>query len=139
MVIKLQSIKEKFKLKCYSDYDFEGDKENINYLIVLIIYINDNIFSWSSKKHTVVETISTQSEYISLSEMCKEIIYIKSVVEFLYVSLTLPIEIFVDNRGDIVLEENPIVNRTKHVDTRYHLIHEYVKYGTLIIKYIKSE
>lgn len=63
----------------------------------------------------------------------------KSVIEFFDISVVLPIEIFFDNKGYIFLEENPIVKRTKHVDTKYHFIHEYVKDGTFLIMFVKSE
>ena len=60
-------------------------------------------------------------------------------IEFFDVSVVLPIEIFVDNKGDIFLAENPIVKRTKHVDTKYHFIRDYVKDGTFLIKFVNSE
>ena len=39
-----------------------------------------------------------------------------------------PIEIFIDNKSAITLAKKPLFNdRSKHIDTRYHFIREYVK------------
>ena len=42
--------------------------------------------------------------------------------------ITYPIEINVDNIGAIYLSKNATTgNRTKHMDTRYHFVQEYVE------------
>lgn len=56
------------------------------------------------------------------------------------IHVTLPIIVNVDNAGAIFSSNNKSVGqRTKHIDTRYHIVREYVKDGILKIVYVRSE
>ena len=45
-----------------------------------------------------------------------------------------------DNKSAISLSKNPVFHdRSKHIDTRYHLIRDYVEQGDLEIDYVRSE
>ena len=51
----------------------------------------------------------------------------------------LPICANVDNIGAIFLAENQnSSDRTKHVDTRFHFIRQYIKDGTIMIEFVHS-
>ena len=51
-----------------------------------------------------------------------------------------PIRVHVDNIGAIYLTKTATgSNRTKHVDTRYHFVREYIDNGTLKIIYVQSQ
>ena len=64
---------------------------------------------------------STKAEYVALSEVATEILYICSILRFLQVKQEFPIEVHVDNLGAIYLLKNASTsNRTKHIDTQYH-------------------
>ena len=61
-------------------------------------------------------------------------------MKFLVMKITYPIEINVDNIGAIYLSKNATTwNWTKHVDTRYHFIREYIKKGIVKIVFVCSE
>ena len=44
----------------------------------------------------------------------------------------------VDNVGAMYIAENPVTKRTKHIDTRYHVIREYIRDGIVMLKYVKT-
>ena len=44
----------------------------------------------------------------------------------------------VDNIGAIFIAENAVTKRTKHIDTRYHVIREYVSDGIVELKFVRS-
>ena len=46
---------------------------------------------------------STETEYMAVSEVPTEILFMKSMMDFLGVSVSLPIEVKVDNVGAIYL------------------------------------
>ena len=52
--------------------------------------------------------------------------------------MKLPVEVLVDNVGAMYIAENPVTKRTKHIDTRYHVIREYIRDGIIILKYVKT-
>jgi hypothetical protein len=48
--------------------------------------------------------------------------------------------ILVDNKSAISLCKNPVLHdRSKHIDTRYHLIRDYVEKGELEVEYVRTE
>ena len=55
------------------------------------------------------------------------------------VKLQLPIKVHVDNKGSIFISQNPTVKRTKHIDTRYHFICQYIKDGVIEIEFVQKE
>ena len=55
------------------------------------------------------------------------------------IEVELPIRVNVDNIGARFLAENQNSSDcTKHVDTRYHFIHQYIKDGTIMIEFVCS-
>ena len=55
------------------------------------------------------------------------------------IEVDLPICVNVDNIGAIFLAENQnSSDRTKHVDIRYHFIHQYIKDGTIMIEFVRE-
>ena len=77
---------------------------------------------------------------MAISEVSTEILFLKGLLEFLGLEIEYPIQVHVDNIGAIYLTKNATSsNRTKHVDTRYHFVREYVDNGTLKIIYVQSK
>ena len=61
-------------------------------------------------------------------------------MKYLDMEITYPIEINVDNIGGIYLSNNETTgNHTKHMDTRYHFVQEYIKKGIVKIVFVRSE
>ena len=86
----------------------------------------------------MVSTSSTEAEYIALSNMSKEILYIRHLLESMGLKQE-PTEINADNQGSIFLSANPkISSRTKHFDIKFHHIRELVENKIINIKYIKT-
>ena len=69
-----------WNLECYSDSDFSGDNTNRKSISVYLIYVNQNLVSWSSKQQPILTTISTEEEYVSLSYIINEILFIKGII-----------------------------------------------------------
>jgi hypothetical protein len=83
---------------------------------------------------------STEAEYIALSEVSTEIVFISEVLKFMEVPISYPIEINVDNVGAIYLAKNAsATTRTKHIDIQYHFIREHIDNGNISIKFVRSE
>jgi hypothetical protein len=83
---------------------------------------------------------SSEAEYVAVSEVCMEVMFVKQILEFLQVKLKLPINILVDNVGAMFLTENQSVSqRTRHIDVRYHFIRNYVEDGIVQVNFVRSE
>jgi hypothetical protein len=96
--------------------------------------------SWKSRSQKSVTFSSTEAEYVAISEMCAEIMFLKQVLEFLKIKVVLPIIVRVDNVGAIYLAQNAVSGpKMKHVDVQYHFVQEYIKDGIVNIVFVKSE
>ena len=105
-----------------------------------MIYVNGCKIAWKSKGQKSVTLSSTEAEYVAISEVSTKILFIAGVMKFLGMEITYPIEINVDNIGAIYLSKNATMgNCTKHVDTRYHFVREYIEKDIFKIVFVRSE
>ena len=129
-----------WRILAFCDSDFAGDKNTIISVTGFCIYIGSCLISWKSRGQKSVTLSSTEAEYIAVSEVCTEIIFIKQVLEFLGIKIQYPITVNCDNVGAIFLAYNAKNSqRTKHVDIRAHYVRQYVEDGTVKIIFVKSE
>jgi hypothetical protein len=71
---------------------------------------------------------STEAEYYATSEIAKEVIFAKNLLEEMGIQLQFPINIKCDNVGAIYLANNHCNSqRTNHIDTRQHFVREWVE------------
>ena len=83
--------------------------------------------------------LSKEAEYVALSEICTEILFVRMIMIFLKQHVEYPIKVYCYNVGAIYLAYNEKVSRrTKHVDTRTHFAWHYVEEGTIKIIFIRS-
>jgi len=83
--------------------------------------------SWSSKKQNIITLSSTESEYIAQTHAAKEAIWIQSFIAEVQGKEEKGLTLLCDNQGAIALaKDNRFHSRTKHIDLRYHFIHETV-------------
>ena len=129
-----------WRILAFCDSDFAGDKNTRISVTGFCIYIGSCLISWKSRGQKSVTLSSTEAEYIAVSEVCTEIIFIKQVLEFLGIKIQYPITVNCDNVGAIFLAYNAKNSqRTKHVDIREHYVRQYVEDGTIKIIFVKSE
>lgn len=82
---------------------------------------------------------STEAEYFALSEVTKEIIFVKQVLETMGIIIRLPILVKVDNIGAIYLSNNfSLGQRTKHIDIRRHFVREFMEDGILKTVFVRT-
>ena len=140
LILKPRKELNKWEIKGYSDSDFAGDTDGRKSISGYVIYLQGCPISWRSKGQKSVSLSSTEAEYMAVSEIATEILFIRSMLEFLGVKVELPIEVNVDNIGAIYLSKSATSsNRTRHIDTRYHFVREYIENGILKIVFVKSE
>ena len=91
------------------------------------------------ERSNCVTLSSKEAEYVGIAEVCKDIIHVKQVLEFMKLKVEYPIIIHVDNVGAIYLSKKNGGKRTKHIDIRFHFIREYIQDNIVKIIFIKSE
>jgi Reverse transcriptase (RNA-dependent DNA polymerase) len=97
----------KLRLEAYSDADWAGDKENRRSISGFVATMNGAAISWSAKKQSSVATSPTEAEYMALSTVVKEVIWIQRMFKELGRTLDNGNVIYEDNQGAIALAKNP--------------------------------
>ena len=127
-------------LKGYCDSDFADDSDTRRSVSGFVIYLCGAAISWRSKGQKSVTLSSTEAEYMAVSELATEILYVAGILKFLGIPIEYPIIVNVDNIGAVYLAKNATTgNRTKHIDTRYHFVREYVEDGIIKVRFVRSE
>jgi hypothetical protein len=138
--LKPSKNKEGFYLEGVSDSEYAGDKDTRISVYGYVLYFCGAPIAWKSKAGKSVTLSSTEAEYFATSEIAKEVIFAKQVLESMGIELTFPIKIKVDNVGAIYLANNYSTSqRTKHIDIRTHFVREYIEDGIVKVVFVKSE
>jgi hypothetical protein len=128
------------KLLGFSDADHAGDVDDRKSTTGMLFFLGRSPISWQSQKQRVVAASSCEAEYIAASTTgCQGLWLSRLLGELLNGEVRAPM-ILVDNKSAISLCKNPVLHdRSKHIDTRYHLIRDYVEKGELEVEYVRTE
>ena len=95
---------------------------------------------FSSKTQQSTALSSCEAEYVSGSEISKEIMYIRNLlVDFNEIQLDSS-PIYIDNQSAIKSALNEIDNkRLKHIDVKHHYIKELISNNYINIQYLQTD
>ena len=122
----------------YSDTDWAGDHETHRSTSGYAIFLGNGIISWLSRRQRKIKLSSTEAEYVGMSEVAKQILWIWNLLSELKFKLpTVPL--YVNNQGAIFLASNLAQEgRTKHIEIPEHYIRECVHDGKIKLYYIPT-
>jgi hypothetical protein len=73
--------------------------------------------AWSARKQSIIALSTAEAEYIALTAVAREVLYLQALITELYKRIISPIPIYCDNQGAIALASNGKFHaRTKHID-----------------------
>ncbi|CAM9800432.1 unnamed protein product, partial [Choristocarpus tenellus] len=104
------------ELSAYADASYAGDWNDRR-------SVTGRVISWMPKVQRVVALSLLESEYIALSSVAQELLFLRSVFEFIQPKLPRRcIDLFEDNDGACKLVQN--ATRTKHIDVRHNFLRD---------------
>ena len=126
-------------LYAYADADWGSDphtrRSNTGYLVLLA----GTAVSWNSRAQKTRALSSTEAEYMSLSDACRQVVWIHSLLSEIHINLR-HIPLYGDNQGSIFIASNAVQEkRTKHIDIRYHYIREVVESGKVKLYFVQTD
>ena len=97
--------------------------------------------SWLSRSQKTISLSSCESEYISLADCVKDVLFLKQVFGFMSPkNKDKKVVVYEDNEGAIQLANNPLSSsRSKHIHVRYHFIRNEIREGNVSVSHIKSK
>ena len=93
-----------------------------------IFLYNGGVVSWKNSKQLIIADSTIDVEYIVTSEAAKKAFWFKKFIAELGVIPSDAIALYYDNNGAIALTKEPRSHqKSKHIERRFHIIHEYLK------------
>lgn len=118
---------------------YGGDLDDRRSFTGYAFTLNGGVVTWDSKKKKTT-AVSTEAEYMALSDAAKEAVHLQRFLKELGVSNLEPPVLYNDNRSAQMLASNTVFHsRTKHIDIRYHFVRQIVESGALTLDHIPTE
>ena len=129
------------KLEAYVDSDWAGDINDRRSCTGYVTMLAGGPISWNSRKQRSVALSTMEAEYMALSEVTKEVIYLRKLMKHIKQDKRIggPTTIYCDNQSAINLSKNNVQHsRSKHIDIRYHFTREAQQNGKIIVTYLET-
>jgi hypothetical protein len=104
----------------WMDSDRAGDTDTRRSHSAYIIMMNGGPISWKSRRQDSVALSTTEVEYISSSEVGKEILCLCIILRDVGYAQTAPTNIYEDNLANITMSTNPVRRKSsRHIDITF--------------------
>nr|GEX40548.1 retrovirus-related Pol polyprotein from transposon TNT 1-94 [Tanacetum cinerariifolium] len=129
----------RFELTGFSDADYEGCKDTFKSTSGGAQFLGEKLVSWSLKKQDCTSLSTAESEYVSLSACCTQVLWMQTqLTDYGYHFDKIPI--YCDSKSAIAISCNLVQHsRMKHIAVRYHFIKEHVEKGTIEMYFVKTD
>jgi len=126
-------------LEVYCDSDHAGDQQSRKSTTGYLLFYAGGPIAWSSRKQSIVAQSSTEAEYIAAAQCCKEMKYVKCIIEEL-LSRKIDVNLYIDNTSCIrMIEANQLTRKCIYIDVKYHFVKEEFKKGWFSIKHCPTD
>eukprot|EP00253_Pinus_taeda_P004717 PITA_04717 len=96
-------------------------------------------YTQRSHKQSFLEDSTTKVEYVAAAEATKEIVWLKKLLEDSHEKQVHSAPLMIDNTSAINLAKNSkFHDRTKHINTKYHLIRHHVGFNTIHLRHCST-
>ncbi|KAJ1592085.1 hypothetical protein NDA12_005492 [Ustilago hordei] len=103
---------------------------------VALVY--GNPVAWKSATQKCVSLSTIEAEFIAATEATHEVLFLKQLLHLIGIATGTP-TVYSDNTGCIQVSKDPAQHwKLKHIDTKYHFIHNNVQEGRVQIKYMDT-
>ena len=127
------------RLIAYCDSDYGGSIDDSQSISGYVFSFGSGMISWQSKKQKVVALSSAEAEYMSITLVGCQAIWMRGILKELKHPQEKPTVIYCDNKSAIALTKNPVYHgKNKHVRIKYHFIRELVSHGEVEVIFCKS-
>ena len=117
-----------WNLVCCSNSDHAGDPDSCQSVSCYILYVKNVPMIWLSKSEKSTTLSSSEAEFVVLSVVAKDVMFVAQLFKSMQVKAHYPITVQVNKVENITTSSH-----TKHVDIRYNYVNKYVKDGVSIL------
>jgi len=121
------------------DADWASDKTDRVSVSGHTFFVFGSLVSWLSQKQKTCALSSTEAEYMALTGIMQESLWVVMFVTSLGFPPTLPIDLLGDNKSALDLSNSESTSsRSKHIDIKYHFICQHIENGTFHTEWIST-
>ena len=111
----------------------------IEKVLLVLYYMGDTAFTWTSKKQPIGTLSTCEAEYIATTSSVCHAIWLGSLLKELQMLQEEITKIFVDNKSALAFAKNPVFHdRSKHIDTIILFENVLQERKFILIKFLKS-
>ena len=128
-------------MKAYTDSDFGACLDTRRSVSGAVLMLANGAISWHSRMQEVTASGTSKAEYVALSEVVKEVLFLRQVQEFMEPLIKVgAVNVFEDNEGGIKLSTNKHASRrTKQIDVKQHLVRDASDTRKVRVAYVRPE
>lgn len=129
------------EIVAFCDSDFAGDVQDGKSTSGYAVLVNNCLVSWKTTKQKCVATSTVEAEYVAASTACKEVIWVRNLLEEIMGDPLKQIpSMYIDNNGAMSLAHTLAVSeKTKHIRNKFHFIRECVLDNELDLNRVESK
>ena len=128
-------------MEAYTDSNFGACLDTRRLVSGAVLILAKGAISWHSRMQNVTASGISEAEYVALSEVVKEVIFLRQVQRFMEPSMRVgAVNVFEHNEGAIKLATNKHASRrTKHIDVKHHLVRDASDARRVRVAYVRTE
>ena len=124
----------------YSDSDLAGDIDDRKSTMGVDYFLGGNPVAWLSQKQRVVALSSCEAKYVTATTAACQGVWLGRLLSEIKGGKPIKAVLNIDNQSVIALTKNPVHHdRSKHIDTKYHFVHDCVPKEEIEVKYVRTE
>ncbi|XP_019087357.1 PREDICTED: uncharacterized protein LOC109127248 [Camelina sativa] len=134
------SANSDLKLKGFADADWGRCSDSRRSVLGLCMFLGPSLVSWKSKKQDTISMSSAESEYRAMAVAVKEILWLRTLMLYLWVDSSEAFALYCDNTAALHIANNSVFHeRTKHLDMDCHIVREKVQLGIIKTMHVGIE
>jgi hypothetical protein len=122
-----------------TDADWVGCPDTCKSTSGYVVFLGDNLISWSSKRQPTMSRSSAEAEYRAVANGVAEASWLRQLLLELRYPLRRATVIYCDNVSAVYLFTNPIQHqRTKHIEMNHHFVRERIVLGEVRVLHVST-
>ena len=128
-------------MEAYTDSEFGACLKTRRSVSGAVLMLANRAINWHSRRQEVTASGTSEAEYVALSEVVKEVLFLGQVQEFMEPSIRVGVvNVLEDSEGAIKLATNKYASRrTKDIDVKHHLVWDASDARKVRVAYVRSE
>ncbi|KAK5786807.1 hypothetical protein PVK06_041453 [Gossypium arboreum] len=116
---------ERLKLVGYTDSDWASSIDDMKSTSGYVFTLGSAIFSWSSKKQSVVAQSTVDAEYVVAAGAINQATWLRKILVDLNLHQKEATGIMCDNQSAVAIAKNPVFyGKAKHFKIKFHFVRE---------------